>query len=36
MRIERPEFEKEWLAAGNWMLLAVPANPSAPVPVPAE
>lgn len=26
LRIERPEFEKEWLAAGNWMLLAVPAN----------
>jgi predicted double-glycine peptidase len=37
LRIERPEFEKEWLAAGNWMLLAVPpANPSAPAPVPAE
>jgi predicted double-glycine peptidase len=33
LRIERPEFEKEWLAAGNWMLLAVPAKPSA---VPAE
>ena len=25
LRIERPEFEKEWLAARNWMLLAVPA-----------
>jgi predicted double-glycine peptidase len=24
-RIERPEFEKEWQAARNWMLLAVPA-----------
>jgi uncharacterized protein YvpB len=35
LRIERPEFEKEWLAAGNWMLLAVPSNPSA-APVPAE
>jgi ABC-type bacteriocin/lantibiotic exporter with double-glycine peptidase domain len=30
LRIERPEFEKEWLAAGNWMLLAVPANAPAP------
>jgi len=30
LRIERPEFEKEWLAAGNWMLLAVPANALAP------
>lgn len=31
LRIERPEFEKEWLAARNWMLLAVPApaGPSA-------
>jgi uncharacterized protein YvpB len=26
LRIERPEFEKEWLAAKNWMLLAVPAS----------
>lgn len=25
LRIERLEFEKEWSAAGNWMLLAVPA-----------
>jgi len=25
LRIERPEFEKEWQAARNWMLLAVPA-----------
>jgi predicted double-glycine peptidase len=25
LRIERAEFDKEWLAAGNWMLLAVPA-----------
>lgn len=25
LRIERPEFEKEWSAARNWMLLAVPA-----------
>jgi uncharacterized protein YvpB len=25
LRIERAEFEKEWLAARNWMLLAVPA-----------
>jgi uncharacterized protein YvpB len=24
LRIERPEFEKEWQAARNWMLLAVP------------
>lgn len=24
LRIERPQFEKEWEAAGNWMLLAVP------------
>jgi predicted double-glycine peptidase len=23
-RMERAEFEKEWQAAGNWMLLAVP------------
>lgn len=26
LRIERQEFDKEWLAAGNWMLLAVPAQ----------
>jgi ABC-type bacteriocin/lantibiotic exporter with double-glycine peptidase domain len=26
LRIERTEFEKEWLAASNWMLLAVPAG----------
>lgn len=26
LRIERHEFEKEWLAARNWMLLAVPAS----------
>lgn len=25
LRVERQEFEKEWLAARNWMLLAVPA-----------
>ena len=25
LRVERAEFEKEWLAARNWMLLAVPA-----------
>jgi uncharacterized protein YvpB len=25
LRIERPVFEKEWQAARNWMLLAVPA-----------
>jgi len=24
MRIERADFEKEWQAVGNWMLLAVP------------
>lgn len=24
LRVERAEFEKEWQAAGNWMLLAVP------------
>ena len=24
LRVERLEFEKEWQAAGNWMLLAVP------------
>jgi ABC-type bacteriocin/lantibiotic exporter with double-glycine peptidase domain len=30
LRIERVEFEKEWQAAKNWMLLAVPASPSAP------
>jgi predicted double-glycine peptidase len=28
LRIERQEFEKEWLAARNWMLLAVPARPN--------
>jgi predicted double-glycine peptidase len=26
LRVERPEFEKEWQAACNWMLLAVPAS----------
>ena len=26
LRVERPEFEKEWKAASNWMLLAVPAS----------
>lgn len=26
LRVERPEFEKEWQAASNWMLLAVPAS----------
>lgn len=25
IRVERSEFEKEWQAASNWMLLAVPA-----------
>jgi ABC-type bacteriocin/lantibiotic exporter with double-glycine peptidase domain len=30
LRIERAEFEKEWQAAKNWMLLAVPAPASAP------
>jgi predicted double-glycine peptidase len=25
LRVERPEFEREWQAARNWMLLAVPA-----------
>jgi predicted double-glycine peptidase len=24
LRVERPEFEKEWLSARNWMLLALP------------
>jgi ABC-type bacteriocin/lantibiotic exporter with double-glycine peptidase domain len=28
LRIERQEFEKEWSAARNWMLLAVPARPN--------
>jgi predicted double-glycine peptidase len=28
LRIERPQFEKEWQAARNWMLLAVPASAS--------
>jgi uncharacterized protein YvpB len=27
LRVERAEFEKQWQAAGNWMLLAVPATP---------
>lgn len=26
LRVERQEFEKEWQAASNWMLLAVPAS----------
>jgi uncharacterized protein YvpB len=26
LRVERREFEKEWQAVGNWMLLAVPAS----------
>ena len=26
LRVERREFEKEWQAASNWMLLAVPAS----------
>lgn len=26
LRVERQEFEKEWSAARNWMLLAVPAR----------
>jgi predicted double-glycine peptidase len=30
LRMERPEFEKQSLAARNWMLLAVPANAPAP------
>jgi predicted double-glycine peptidase len=29
LRIERQEFEREWLAARNWMLLAVPGTSSA-------
>ena len=29
LRIERQEFEKEWLAGRNWMLLAVPGGPAA-------
>jgi len=28
MRIERADFEKEWQAVGNWMLLAVPSQPA--------
>src|SRR5271154_3198688 len=36
LRIERPEFEKEWLAGRNWMLLAVPANASVPAAAPAK
>lgn len=36
LRIERPEFEKEWLAARNWMLLAVPADAFAPARAIAE
>lgn len=28
LRVERQEFEKEWQAARNWMLLAVPAAPN--------
>ena len=27
IRVERAEFEKEWQAGGNWMLLAVPESP---------
>jgi ABC-type bacteriocin/lantibiotic exporter with double-glycine peptidase domain len=30
LRIERAEFEKEWGAARNWMVLAVPGNAAAP------
>jgi predicted double-glycine peptidase len=26
LRVERQDFEKEWLAARNWMLLAVPSS----------
>jgi len=26
LRVERGEFEREWQAGGNWMLLAVPAS----------
>jgi ABC-type bacteriocin/lantibiotic exporter with double-glycine peptidase domain len=26
IRVERAEFEKQWQAAGNWMLLAVPES----------
>jgi len=36
LRIERAEFEKEWGAARNWMVLAVPGNAAAPGRVPAE
>jgi predicted double-glycine peptidase len=32
LRIERSEFDKEWLAAKNWMLLAVPQNAPASAP----
>jgi uncharacterized protein YvpB len=32
LRIERREFQREWLAARNWMLLAVPAPEIAPAP----
>jgi predicted double-glycine peptidase len=28
LRIERADFDKEWLAAKNWMLLALPAPPA--------
>ena len=28
VRIERADFEKEWQAVGNWMLLAVPSQPA--------
>jgi ABC-type bacteriocin/lantibiotic exporter with double-glycine peptidase domain len=28
LRVERQEFEREWQAARNWMLLAVPAAPN--------
>lgn len=28
LRVERQEFEKEWIAGRNWMLLAVPASAS--------
>jgi predicted double-glycine peptidase len=28
LRIERADFDKQWLAAKNWMLLALPAPPA--------
>jgi len=36
LRIERAEFEKEWQAAKNWMLLAVPASADVSAAVPSS